>query len=57
MKVKEIFYRFVGESLPFGSETPKKMNYLSSSQALADYATLIKYAKSEGEGTEDEGKR
>lgn len=31
-----------GKSLPFGNNAAKRLNYLSSSQALADYAVLIK---------------
>jgi lysosomal Pro-X carboxypeptidase len=34
-------HRYFGESQPFGADTPKYMDYLSSEQALADYATLI----------------
>jgi len=43
-------HRYYGESLPFGKESsskdPLKVGYLSSSQALADYAELITYLKS-----------
>jgi len=38
-------HRYFGQSLPYGDETPKKMNWLSSEQALADYATLIRHLK------------
>ena len=34
-------HRYFGESLPFGSETLQHLQYLSTEQALADYATLI----------------
>jgi hypothetical protein len=40
-------HRYYGQSLPFGNEsfsTPY-IDYLSSQQALADYAYLIKYLK------------
>ena len=38
---------YYGESLPFGNESFKipKIDYLSSQQALADYAYLVKYLK------------
>lgn len=41
-------HRFFGKSLPFGnesSESPDKLGYLSSDQALADYADLILHLK------------
>lgn len=41
-------HRFYGESLPFGKDSYKsaeKLGYLSSSQALADYAVLIRSLK------------
>ncbi|KAI8799105.1 lysosomal Pro-X carboxypeptidase isoform X1 [Biomphalaria glabrata] len=41
-------HRYYGESLPFGSDTYKNatfLNYLSSEQALADFAELIRYIK------------
>ncbi|KAJ7990082.1 hypothetical protein DPEC_G00296600 [Dallia pectoralis] len=41
-------HRYYGESLPFGKDSyrdPKHLNYLSSEQALADFAVLIKYLK------------
>ena len=34
-------HRYFGASLPFGNQTAKHMEYLSTEQALADYATLI----------------
>ena len=34
-------HRYFGESLPFGAATIQHMLYLSTEQALADYATLI----------------
>ena len=34
-------HRYFGESMPFGADTISHMQYLSSEQALADYATLI----------------
>ncbi|KAK1614558.1 hypothetical protein QYE76_020075 [Lolium multiflorum] len=39
-----IEHRYYGESLPFGNrsyESPEKLGYLTSTQALADYALLI----------------
>jgi len=42
-------HRYYGESLPFGNESltkdPLKVGYLSSSQALADYANLITWLR------------
>lgn len=41
-------HRYYGESLPFGKDTYKKtkyLSYLSSEQALADFAVLITYLK------------
>jgi len=41
-------HRYYGESLPFGNETYSNvstMAYLSSEQALGDFAVLIKYLK------------
>lgn len=43
-----IEHRFYGESLPFGKDSHKsaeKLGYLSSTQALADYAVLIRSLK------------
>lgn len=43
-----IEHRFYGESLPFGKDSYKsaeKLGYLSSTQALADYAVLIRSLK------------
>ncbi|XP_050520084.1 lysosomal Pro-X carboxypeptidase [Daktulosphaira vitifoliae] len=42
-------HRYYGESLPYGSESfsdKKKLGYLTSQQALADYVDLITYLKS-----------
>uniref|UniRef100_A0A8D0GP68 Lysosomal Pro-X carboxypeptidase n=1 Tax=Sphenodon punctatus TaxID=8508 RepID=A0A8D0GP68_SPHPU len=40
-------HRYYGESLPFGNKsyTAKNLNYLTSEQALADFAILIQYLK------------
>ncbi|EDO36007.1 predicted protein, partial [Nematostella vectensis] len=41
-------HRYYGETLPFGKrsyESPKYLGYLSSEQALADFATLIRHIK------------
>ncbi|EEC04812.1 prolylcarboxypeptidase, putative [Ixodes scapularis] len=41
-------HRFYGKSLPFGDESyqsPKNLGYLTSEQALADYAYLVVYLK------------
>uniref|UniRef100_A0A0N4Z6G9 Lysosomal Pro-X carboxypeptidase n=1 Tax=Parastrongyloides trichosuri TaxID=131310 RepID=A0A0N4Z6G9_PARTI len=43
-------HRYYGKSLPYGNESYssiENLGYLSSSQALADFATLIKYLKKE----------
>ncbi|XP_062983931.1 lysosomal Pro-X carboxypeptidase [Elgaria multicarinata webbii] len=42
-------HRYYGESLPFGNKSftdAKHLNYLSSAQALADFAVLIQHLKS-----------
>eukprot|EP00105_Crassostrea_gigas_P020096 XP_011438787.1 PREDICTED: lysosomal Pro-X carboxypeptidase-like [Crassostrea gigas] len=42
-------HRYYGTSIPYGQtafKDPKKMNFLTSEQALADYAVLIKHIKS-----------
>jgi len=50
-------HRYYGDSLPFGNESsskdPLKVGYLSSSQALADYAELITSIKSSLPGAEN----
>ncbi|RLN48792.1 hypothetical protein BBJ28_00008792 [Nothophytophthora sp. Chile5] len=38
-------HRYFGKSLPFGKEMTKHMKYLSTEQALADYAVLVTYLK------------
>eukprot|EP01089_Gocevia_fonbrunei_P021585 TRINITY_DN843_c0_g1_i2.p1 TRINITY_DN843_c0_g1~~TRINITY_DN843_c0_g1_i2.p1 ORF type:complete len:526 (+),score=107.68 TRINITY_DN843_c0_g1_i2:132-1709(+) len=40
-------HRYFGESLPFGADSfePSNIGYLSTDQALADYAHLIRYLK------------
>ncbi|KAL5012801.1 hypothetical protein ScPMuIL_011352 [Solemya velum] len=41
-------HRYYGESLPYGAsafKNPSKLNYLTSEQALADYASLILHLK------------
>jgi len=49
-------HRYYGESMPFGNESctkdPLKVGYLSSSQALADYAQLITSIKGTVPGAE-----
>ena len=34
-------HRFYGESLPFGNNSAEALGYLTSTQALADFAILI----------------
>ncbi|MFH4979865.1 hypothetical protein AB6A40_006574 [Gnathostoma spinigerum] len=46
-------HRFYGKTLPFGAEsfkTVENLGYLSSEQAIADFADLIVYLKEEGLG-------
>jgi len=49
-------HRYYGESLPFGknssSKDPKIVGFLSSEQALGDYADLVTYIKSTVKGAE-----
>ena len=40
-------HRYYGESLPFGDKTFEHMQWLTSEQALADYATLLGTFKTE----------
>ncbi|KAG8546866.1 hypothetical protein GDO81_029661 [Engystomops pustulosus] len=45
-------HRYYGESLPFGNlsySDPKYLNYLTSEQALADFALLIRFLKERSE--------
>ncbi|KAJ8410889.1 hypothetical protein AAFF_G00188460 [Aldrovandia affinis] len=49
-------HRYYGESLPFGQDSysdAKHLNYLTSEQALADFAVLIKSLKSTIPGARD----
>ncbi|XP_062408118.1 lysosomal Pro-X carboxypeptidase [Sardina pilchardus] len=49
-------HRYYGESMPFGAESysdAKHLNYLSSEQALADFAVLIKYLKASWSGAQN----
>ncbi|XP_030055952.1 lysosomal Pro-X carboxypeptidase [Microcaecilia unicolor] len=49
-------HRYYGESLPFGNESykdSKHLNYLTSEQALADFAVLIRYLKESISGAWD----
>lgn len=41
-------HRYFGKSVPYGKDVMKHMTYLSSSQALADYATLIRHVFGHG---------
>ena len=45
-------HRYYGDSMPYGDKSMKKpyINYLTSEQALADYAYLIKYLKDNVDG-------
>ncbi len=47
-------HRYYGNSMPYGPKSYDKanLNYLTSEQALADYAYLIKYIKSSRPGSE-----
>lgn len=47
-------HRYYGDSMPYGNEsyTKEHLNYLTSEQALADYAYLIKSIKSNVTGAE-----
>ncbi|DBA04624.1 TPA: hypothetical protein N0F65_012207 [Lagenidium giganteum] len=40
-------HRYFGKSIPFGKDVLDHMQYLSSEQALADYAVLIRHIKRE----------
>ncbi|GMF11284.1 unnamed protein product [Phytophthora lilii] len=40
-------HRYFGKSVPFGKDVTKHTQYLSTEQALADYAVLITYLKEE----------
>ncbi|KAI9999187.1 hypothetical protein PInf_004006 [Phytophthora infestans] len=40
-------HRYFGKSVPFGKDVTKHMKYLSTEQALADFAVLITYLKTE----------
>ncbi|KAG7401819.1 hypothetical protein PHYBOEH_010282 [Phytophthora boehmeriae] len=42
-------HRYFGKSVPFGKDVTKHMQYLSTEQAIADYAVLITYLKGEYE--------
>ncbi|XP_068120862.1 lysosomal Pro-X carboxypeptidase [Hyperolius riggenbachi] len=45
-------HRYYGESMPFGNlsySEPKYLNYLTSEQALADFAVLIRFFKESGD--------
>ncbi|XP_076833256.1 lysosomal Pro-X carboxypeptidase [Brachyhypopomus gauderio] len=49
-------HRYYGESMPFGDESysnAKYLNYLTSEQALADFAVLIKALKASVKGAEN----
>ena len=40
-------HRYYGESMPFSPNTPGCMNFLTTEQAMADFALLIDFIKSE----------
>ena len=40
-------HRYYGESKPFGADDMSNLQYLTSEQALADYADLIEYLKTD----------
>ncbi|XP_063807397.1 lysosomal Pro-X carboxypeptidase isoform X1 [Pseudophryne corroboree] len=47
-------HRYYGESMPFGNlsySDPKHLNYLTSEQALADFAVLIRFFKKNPDAT------
>ena len=51
-------HRYYGQSIPFGNESlkpgnPELTGYLSSEQALADYAYLLTHFKQTTEGAKD----
>jgi len=49
-------HRYYGQSLPFGGKIgkdPSKVGYLTSEQALADYAELINYIKQKNQNAAD----
>uniref|UniRef100_A0A8C6XB07 Prolylcarboxypeptidase n=1 Tax=Naja naja TaxID=35670 RepID=A0A8C6XB07_NAJNA len=46
-------HRYYGDSLPFGNKSYTHLNYLSSQQALADFAVLIQHLKNTIPGTEN----
>ncbi|KAG8431555.1 hypothetical protein GDO86_018247 [Hymenochirus boettgeri] len=49
-------HRYYGESMPFGDlsfSDPKHLNYLTSEQALADFAVLLRYIKTTISGAQD----